>query len=935
MKVSKYFNIDPNILIEYIYDESNLIGEPYNILYNINNGLKSFVSADEIRPPIRGFKKTNNDAYNQLYLIDNISNVYAKLPISNSASNKLDSDNFSFLQFRNFATSIPVRYDTIKVHIPINWTFGDYKGFYLRVFTYNFNNTEIVELSNFYFNITDIEQNYKLEYSSPILLINEQQWGKYVSVQIPAVTKISDQRRLNITRQNSINFNLTNGIGLSKNAPVFIDFHFIENIETLNKIDYFNLSSKISISVPQTPEFEKLGVKIEESKQGDFFLIYGTYNGTVADFENFIEDSYYEGNRYYVEYQIDLYEKNTKIKTCVFTITEDFGEEIEYRPILKFTTTTAIIDVTMKLIDNVDGTFIERKASYGLLQGGGAKMGSDYNPRLNIGIQNIGTGDISKYAKSLTKIELKRSRRQEVINIKSTISATTATDPFGTKPILKLKKMPFNLFSSNYYFIDSEQSYDFNNLIYIANNQSIVYLYPFDNIIKLKILDYSEFEELPYDLTKLENLRMVIKSDSKDINFEIYRDSAENDLENGIVIFRVSSGQYQSLKKVSNSGFNVFYIVGVDEDSIKKIIYSSYFIPWDTFSNINRLETNFVSSQTIETPIATTPITPVPESDIVIVEEEDIVPKGVNTTTVSTVSLKEINFSNLNIVKNGVSSSGGLNSALSFKFNPRWRADQEAILLSSSEKIKYKNILNIRKLEIKLVELGFINPPGLKNTIENIGRDGLSGLKGNSKIDYLLGYFKGLNINPDNNTLDKFFSNNNLKDDLNEYVNSGISNSKTKKGIGLKDTEVTIGEFLPKNKKDYNLILANKIIDQNPLSKISELKKRGGLSQETPQSDSNPQPAQNIFTSLPPFKRYRVFLSLFPRDLARKIGSGVTFNTLKEWNPSIRNNQSALAVGTIINLRLIKFNRNANGSFDGTISYVPLSNDAKNFIIEI
>jgi hypothetical protein len=116
----------------------------------------------------------------------------------------------------------------------------------------------------------------------------------------------------------------------------------------------------------------------------------------------------------------------------------------------------------MKLINNVDGTFIERKASYGLLQGGGAKMGSEYNPRLNTGIQNIGAGDISKYARSLTKIELKRAKRPEVINIKSTTLPTTGTDPFGTKPILKLEKLPFNLFSSNYYFI--------NNDIYIWNS---------------------------------------------------------------------------------------------------------------------------------------------------------------------------------------------------------------------------------------------------------------------------------------------------------------------------------------------------------------------------------------------------------------------------------------------------------------------------------
>ena len=132
----------------------------------------------------------------------------------------------SFLQMRNFATSIPIRYDIIKVHIPVNWTFGDYKGFYLRVYTYNFDNTKVVELSNYFFNITDIEQNYKLEYSSPILVINGKQWGKYIKVQIPATTKVSDQRVLNVTRENSINYNLTDGLGLSKNSPVFIIIKF-------------------------------------------------------------------------------------------------------------------------------------------------------------------------------------------------------------------------------------------------------------------------------------------------------------------------------------------------------------------------------------------------------------------------------------------------------------------------------------------------------------------------------------------------------------------------------------------------------------------------------------------------------------------------------------------------------------------------------------
>jgi hypothetical protein len=38
-------------------------------------------------------------------------------------------------------------------------------------------------------------------------------------------------------------------------------------------------------TTPQTPEFERLGLVIENSKNGDFFEIYGTYNDTIAEFK--------------------------------------------------------------------------------------------------------------------------------------------------------------------------------------------------------------------------------------------------------------------------------------------------------------------------------------------------------------------------------------------------------------------------------------------------------------------------------------------------------------------------------------------------------------------------------------------------------------------------------------------------------------------------
>jgi len=241
MRSSKFITIDENILLEYIYDDDNLIGEPYNILTNTITALRCFVSADELNNSRRGYKKTNNTLYNQIYRIDAVQGRYGKVPLVSTQANTVNVEKTSFLQIQNYPTSIPIRYDKVKVHLPVDYTFGDNKGFALRIYTYDFNDQYQYELSNYYFDMTDVEQNYKLEFSSPLLYQNEKSWGKYLEIQIPSVTKISDQRVQNVTRENTINYNLTNGTGISKNAPVFIDFQFISSIDTVRGDKFFNL----------------------------------------------------------------------------------------------------------------------------------------------------------------------------------------------------------------------------------------------------------------------------------------------------------------------------------------------------------------------------------------------------------------------------------------------------------------------------------------------------------------------------------------------------------------------------------------------------------------------------------------------------------------------------------------------------------------------
>ena len=365
-KISKYLKVDKNILIEYVYDDGNNISEAYDILVNTKDRTQSYLAGSA--------SFTGNTLSNSLFKLDNLANRWGKI----------DTSFYTFLSVKNYSTSTPIRHDKLRIHLPINWTFGEYLGFYVRVYGFDSINEKTYELSNFYFDMSDASQTYLLNYTSPPLLFGEKLWGKNIQIEMPALSEVAAQLVNNRPKENSINSNLTNGAGFSTTSPIFIDFHFINNIQTVNKISTYLLGPKVAVSLSQTPDFESLGLSIENSKNGDFFEIYGTYNGTIAGFSKFIEDSYYQNHRYYVNYNITTYEQNIRGKTITAVVTENFNETIEFRPIIKFSTTTAIIDVEMRLIDAVDDTYIIRRASYGMLQ-----------------------DEVSRYSLNLIKINLK------------------------------------------------------------------------------------------------------------------------------------------------------------------------------------------------------------------------------------------------------------------------------------------------------------------------------------------------------------------------------------------------------------------------------------------------------------------------------------------------------------------------------------------------
>jgi len=624
-KISKYIKLDKNILLEYVYDDNNNISEAYDILVNSKEKSQSYMATIT--------SGTGNTQGNQLFKLDAISNKYGKI----------DTSNYSFLQVKNYTTPIPIRHDTLRIHLPINWTFGEYLGFYINVYAFDTTNQKKYSISNFYFDMTDVSQQYLMNFTSPPLLFQEKLWGKNITIEIPSVSAISAQRVNNLPKEDSINSNLTSGGGLNMTSPIFIDFNFINGAQTVNGITSYSLAPKVETSIPQSPEFESLGLAVKHSLNGDFFEIYGTYNDTIAGFKQFIDDSFTAGNRYYVQYNITMYEQNVRGKTVTALVTDNFNETIEYRPIIKYSTTTAIIDVEMRLIDAVDDSYIIRRASYGMLQ-----------------------DEVAKYSLNLIKINLKNASKPKIYNIKNAVdpslvglsnsmgslklkklppipakvkptsaasllgvgsgvtqnsdvavssinspnnlatttglisnvpTSTTAANTTTTggnsgsgasNVVIQTVQVPFPVLIDRYNVIGKSENSVFENKTFFGTGKMQILFYPFDNVFKFSVATGLPTKPEYFNMTGFDEVKFVIKNDKSEVSSPLYTETGQVDLKIGQLVFKIPQAKFSEVKKIHDTGVNVFYIIGTSK-GITSVVYTGLYKIYDSKNNVTEL----------------------------------------------------------------------------------------------------------------------------------------------------------------------------------------------------------------------------------------------------------------------------------------------------------------------------------------------------------
>ena len=573
-KVSKYIKLNPNILMEWIFDSEHYVSENYKVLTNLNeNKKRSFLSTSNL-----------NNINNNLFQLDSVLKKYT-LP---------DPVKYNFLQEQDYSTA-PIQYDSVKIYLPTtyNFVFDGYVGLYLKIFAYGFYNDVVYELSNIFFDATNSSNSGLTNLAIPFFY-DEQQWGKYYQFDIPSIDYVSNQRSGSTTLFNSINRNLTIGEGLSQTGPIFVDFAYLNTKEVVLGNTYYYASETYRSSFAKAPEYNTLGVQIQESTQGDYFEIWGTYGESNENLDNFVRDQENKGRKIRIEYDIYLYEENIQTNMQTVAVTEDYSKKILYRPVLTFTNTTAAIKVTMRVTDLVDMSTIERFTSIGL----------DNN------IQKYGKKLMSLNVQNLNKLKIYNAKPDEIVLGKDYFSGNLMTEiiKVNSPQLIEVGKIIVNSPSSS-------KDYKGIGLLNLV-------ITPFDNIIQFRLATIpnvnsgaagNQLEQ--YDLSKILNnseIKLEFKSDTESVDKSIYNE-ADNDFKNGIINFKIVENDLQVLKKIYDNGFTNFYLT-ITSNKVKTLLYSGTFSFYTDLTFVDNDTTNISDTSTIQPPSSTTQTTPTESS---------------------------------------------------------------------------------------------------------------------------------------------------------------------------------------------------------------------------------------------------------------------------------------------------------------------------------
>lgn len=371
---SKYIQLNPQILLEYIYQDpvlptvidTDANGARIMILNDTYTGTNFMFTEDNPFVPTGNYR-----TYSAIPINDNRTR-YAYLT-TNAALNYLDYDTnlpdvASLLAQLSTVPNIPVnnvQYDTIRLHLISGFSFatqGD--GFIFEV--------QFTDKSGKKQNLTSIAylntDNYEVINPNEFV-VGERLYSKYIELKIPALSYLNSVSTVSPNVTTTLPYALTNGKGVKPTSMIDFSLKTIVTTDVVNGYKFFLTGNDISTSINMTDEYSGLASVVQESANGDYFELYGTYNGDI--YEDFIVSLDQQPNtKIIVFHDVRVIEQ---VGVDFITTSEnsflqsgDFGVPYRFRPIVlnSAIATSYRIEYTLRIFNTVDNSQIIRQSQY-------------------------------------------------------------------------------------------------------------------------------------------------------------------------------------------------------------------------------------------------------------------------------------------------------------------------------------------------------------------------------------------------------------------------------------------------------------------------------------------------------------------------------------------------------------------------------------------
>ena len=395
---TKYFQLTPEILVEYNYNDINSVNDQ-------SKKVTIDLGDDEFKAMVvqNGFCSTST------FLLPQDKEHFV-LPINKSESRFIQyyngrrdltyghSDFNSTLVSQssgNDDKSDDILIDTFKLHFTSKNYFGDYDGFIISVTVYDKIKNKVGLLS-YYIKRTD---NIKLN-DNPVL-INQKLYTTYLEFTIPSVSALihSVELREELPGEDNLVRKLFSH-QIMDNTPIIMNIYGVKSTYKDNNYEYYNTEKISSIFIPIVDKSNHIEVKVEKATDGDYFVIHPVVDNNRVSFSDYIynlSDGHPE--QYIVFYELKVVEypvantrsieKTTHREQYIINAGQNDNENSDinidsimyFRPVLRYSglNVTFRIDVSMSIINTLDNTTIIKNSSLSV-SGEDAKK---YGKRMN------------------------------------------------------------------------------------------------------------------------------------------------------------------------------------------------------------------------------------------------------------------------------------------------------------------------------------------------------------------------------------------------------------------------------------------------------------------------------------------------------------------------------------------------------------------------